>query len=172
LLSCACSSICSVTATSIVRLTSVSNSLKNKSDETYNFVTRGIWTTLEANLGIISACLPTLKKPMGRVFPMLFGSTKSASNRYGGTGGASGPGGTKEGRRGYILAELSQSATQSYWQDQQPKSNHSSVSVARADGDGDAFGDERRIIESGSEHELMDGIVVSKQFDVRTNTGR
>lgn len=168
----------SVTITSIFRVTSVSNSLKNVSDETYNFIARGIWTTVEANLGIISACLPILKKPLGRLFPYLFGSTKATSNYYGDAGRSSGPGASKDARRGYILADLSssQSATpHSYWRDQQPNCHHA-VSVSRPEVDGDKFSDERHIIddfrrESGSEHELVDGIVVSRRFEVTTNTG-
>lgn len=176
-----CSSLLfSVTVTSIIRVTSVSNSLKNVSDKTFNFVTRGIWTTVEANLGIISACLPILKKPLGRIFPYLFGSTKGTSDYYGGTGGigrSSGPSARNEARRGYILTDLSslQTATHSYWRDQQPKSHHS-VSISRAHFDADNFSDERHIIggsmrESGSEHELTDGIVVSKRFEMTANTG-
>ena len=34
------------------------NSLANKSDTTWNFIDRGIWTLIEANSGIIGACLP------------------------------------------------------------------------------------------------------------------
>ncbi|KAH7122027.1 hypothetical protein B0J13DRAFT_599213 [Dactylonectria estremocensis] len=68
-----------VTITSILRTTSVQNSLKNKEDITYNFIERGMWTLIEANLGIISACLPVLKRPMGKIFPRVFGSTKKSS---------------------------------------------------------------------------------------------
>lgn len=134
----------------------------------------------EANLGIISACLPILKKPLGRIFPYLFGSTKGTSDYHGGTGGIdrpSGPVARKEARRGYILTDLSssQTATHKYWRDQQPKSHHS-VSVSRADVDADNFSDERHIIggsirESGSGSELTDGIVVSQRFEMMANTG-
>ncbi|KAH7155981.1 hypothetical protein EDB81DRAFT_944525 [Dactylonectria macrodidyma] len=68
-----------VTITSILRTTSVQNSLKNKEDITYNFIERGMWTLIEANLGIISACLPVLKRPLGKIFPRVFGSTKKSS---------------------------------------------------------------------------------------------
>ncbi|KAF5552573.1 integral membrane protein [Fusarium mexicanum] len=54
-----------VTITSILRVTSVSNSLRNKKDMTWNFIDRGVWTLIEANLGIIAACLPVLRQPMG-----------------------------------------------------------------------------------------------------------
>lgn len=134
---------------------------------------------MEANLGIISACLPILKKPLGRIFPYLFGSTNGTSNYYGGTGGngrSAGPSARRETRRGYILTDLpsSQTTTHNYWRDQPSKSHHS-VSVSRTDIDADKFSDERHIIsasmrESGSEHELADGIVVSKRFEVTANT--
>jgi hypothetical protein len=47
----------------IMRTTAVSNSFANKSDITWDFIPRGIWTLIEANLGIICACLPILKGP-------------------------------------------------------------------------------------------------------------
>ena len=55
-------------------------SFENKGDITYNFIQRGIWTIIEANLGIISACLPILKQPLSRAFPRLFGSAKKGSS--------------------------------------------------------------------------------------------
>ncbi|SPQ24843.1 a5c6638c-0012-41a1-b479-01199bd3c0c7 [Thermothielavioides terrestris] len=68
-----------VTVSSILRVASVQNSLKNIQDQTYNFIPRGIWTLVEANLGIISACLPVLKPPLSALFPRLFGSTGKKS---------------------------------------------------------------------------------------------
>jgi hypothetical protein len=70
----------SVTITSILRVTSVQNSLHNRADQTYNFIERGIWTLIEANLGIVSACLPVLKQPLGILFPRLFGTAKGSSS--------------------------------------------------------------------------------------------
>ncbi|KPA35833.1 integral membrane protein, partial [Fusarium langsethiae] len=87
-----------VTITSILRVTSVSNSLKNKEDQTYNFIERGIWTLIEANVGIIVACLPVLRQPMGQLFPRLFGSTKKSSVYFEGAGNHS---------KGYNLSNLS-----------------------------------------------------------------
>lgn len=68
---------------SILRTTAVSNSVHNEKDITYNFIRRGIWTLIEANLGIICACLPVLKKPLARLFPRIFDSTQKPSG-YGG----------------------------------------------------------------------------------------
>ncbi len=74
----------SVTVTSILRTTSVQNSLKNNADITWNFIERGIWTLIEVNLSIISSCLLVLKRPLSILFPRLFGSMKklSAYNKY------------------------------------------------------------------------------------------
>lgn len=56
----------SVTVASILRTTAVSNSLENQQDITYSFITRGVWTLIEANLGIICACLTVLGRPFTR----------------------------------------------------------------------------------------------------------
>ncbi|PNP56596.1 hypothetical protein THARTR1_03292 [Trichoderma harzianum] len=69
-----------VTVTSILRATSVKNSLANKADTTWNFIERGIWTLIEANAGIIGACLPALRQPLARIFPRFFESTMKNSN--------------------------------------------------------------------------------------------
>ncbi|KAM0248121.1 hypothetical protein ACHAQJ_009591 [Trichoderma viride] len=69
-----------VTVTSILRATSVQNSLANKADTTWNFIDRGMWTLIEANSGIIGACLPALRQPLARLFPHIFGSTAKNSN--------------------------------------------------------------------------------------------
>jgi hypothetical protein len=74
-----CSSY-SVTITSILRATSVQNSLANKADTTWNFIDRGMWTLIEANSGIIGACLPALRQPLARLFPHIFGSTAKNSD--------------------------------------------------------------------------------------------
>ncbi|KAL7958605.1 putative PTH11-typeG-protein-coupled receptor [Trichoderma compactum] len=69
-----------VTVTSILRATSVKSSLANKADTTWNFIDRGMWTLIEANEGIIGACLPALRQPMARIFPRFFESTMKNSN--------------------------------------------------------------------------------------------
>ena len=56
----------SVTLTSILRVTAVANSVRNQQDQTWNFIQRGIWTLIEANLGIICACLIVLKRLVKR----------------------------------------------------------------------------------------------------------
>jgi hypothetical protein len=64
----------SVTITSILRVTAVANSARNQQDLTWNFIQRGIWTLIEANLGIICACLVVLK----RFFANMFGASKTS----------------------------------------------------------------------------------------------
>ncbi|KAB5566123.1 integral membrane protein [Coniochaeta sp. 2T2.1] len=110
-----------VTVTSIIRVTSVQNSLKNKGDQTYNFIQRGIWTLIEANLGTISTCLPILKQPMGRLFPRLFGSTKKGSAYY--------MDGQHQGK-GYNLSNVNQqgSTTPGLWRGPVKSRQNTSVS--------------------------------------------
>ncbi|KAL7923337.1 putative PTH11-typeG-protein-coupled receptor [Trichoderma austrokoningii] len=69
-----------VTFTSILRAASVKNSLANKSDTTWNFINRGIWTLIEANSSIVGACLPALWQPLARTFPSIFGSNARSSD--------------------------------------------------------------------------------------------
>ncbi|KAK5995385.1 hypothetical protein PT974_03789 [Cladobotryum mycophilum] len=71
-----------VTVTSILRTTSVQNSTKTKSDITWNFIDRGMWTLIEANIGIISACLLVLKQPLAHILPSIFASTPKGSSYY------------------------------------------------------------------------------------------
>lgn len=109
-----------MTIASIIRVTSVQNSLKNKDDLTFNFIPRGIWTLVEANLGIICSCLPVLKKPLGRMFPRLFGSTKNSSAYY-----LDNP---RQGR-GYNLSHLSNpDSTPEMWRGQGKSRQTTSVS--------------------------------------------
>lgn len=75
----------SVTITSILRVTAVANSGRNQADQTWNFIPRGVWTLVEANLGIICTCLPVLKQLVKRLFPSMFSTTKAtpSGGRYG-----------------------------------------------------------------------------------------
>jgi 1-acylglycerone phosphate reductase len=53
-------------------MTYVSNPIDDKADMTYNFVDGSIWTLIEANVGIMRACLLILKQPLGEWFPRLW----------------------------------------------------------------------------------------------------
>lgn len=65
-----------------MRTTAVQSSLVNQSDLTWNFTPRGMWTLIEANLGIISACLPILKKPFSLALSRALGTTKMGPSAY------------------------------------------------------------------------------------------
>ncbi|UNI19403.1 hypothetical protein JDV02_005587 [Purpureocillium takamizusanense] len=104
-----------VTVTSILRTTSVQNSIKNQQDLTYNFIDRGIWTLTEANLGIVTACLLVLKQPLTRLLPRVFPSTKKGSSYI--------PDNTQGRTVGYYLSDLStEEAAAEVWRG--PVRNH------------------------------------------------
>lgn len=67
--------------TSILRLTALNAGSKNK-DQTSGTLNSTIWSTIEANTGIICACLPMLKSPLARLLPRYFpqGSHESAGS--------------------------------------------------------------------------------------------
>ncbi|KAK2763950.1 hypothetical protein FQN54_009569 [Arachnomyces sp. PD_36] len=81
-----------VCVTSIIRTTVVAQTTADggKKDITWDFIPRSIWTLIEANMGIICACLPILKGPIVRFFPRVFQATTSKSNgAYRSSGGDS-----------------------------------------------------------------------------------
>ncbi|CBX99396.1 hypothetical protein LEMA_P086350.1 [Plenodomus lingam JN3] len=69
-----------VTATSVLRVTAVANSVRNQQDITFNFIPRGIWTLIEANLGIICACLTVLRRPAQRLIMLMTHASKPTSS--------------------------------------------------------------------------------------------
>ncbi|MCJ1265316.1 hypothetical protein MMC22_005192 [Lobaria immixta] len=74
-----------VCVTSILRMTTLESGSKSK-DQTYGTFTSTVWTTIEANTGIICACLPMLRGPLSHIFPRLFlrGTQDSSSHHEGG----------------------------------------------------------------------------------------
>ncbi|RHZ43922.1 uncharacterized protein CDV56_101559 [Aspergillus thermomutatus] len=66
-----------VCATSIVRTTTLAESADNK-DPTSGPIPATIWSVIEANVGIICACLPVYNQPLQWCLPRLFGSQHSA----------------------------------------------------------------------------------------------
>ncbi|KAF4975988.1 hypothetical protein FZEAL_7295 [Fusarium zealandicum] len=127
-----------VTITSILRTTSVQNSLKNKQDITYTFIERGIWTLIEANLGIISACMPVLRRPLAKMFPRVFSSTKNSSAYSIGD------------QRGFNLSNVSAHASRSaFWR--AATTSHQVVCVSGPDAIVERKSDERHIMDSESE---------------------
>ncbi|CAM1503312.1 Fc.00g080880.m01.CDS01 [Cosmosporella sp. VM-42] len=142
-----------VTITSILRTTSVQNSLKNKQDSTYNFIERGMWTLAEANLGIISTCLPVLKRPMGKLFPRLFGSTKEDSSYFVNTG--------HDNSRGYNLSNMStQGSHPGFWRG--ATKSHQAVSITGPKMARERTSDEQHIVTQSSKGSNTDGELSSR----------
>lgn len=82
----------------------MANSVRNQKDQTWNFIERGVWTLIEANLGIICTCLPALRQLVKRLFPSM-GSRSRPGYGYGasGSGRPNTIGGKKGSRQGYKL---------------------------------------------------------------------
>lgn len=70
-------------------MTTLEKSSKS-ADPTWGTLNSTIWTTIEADTGIICACLPSLKAPLTKIFPKLFprGSYEDYSNGSSGPRGA------------------------------------------------------------------------------------
>ncbi|PSN65401.1 hypothetical protein BS50DRAFT_589803 [Corynespora cassiicola Philippines] len=68
-----------VTFTSIYRATTIATSAG--SDPTWDPIPATIWSVIEANAGIICACLPMLRHPFVRLFGPLFGSKLGRSKQ-------------------------------------------------------------------------------------------
>lgn len=62
------------------------------------------WSTIEINVGIICACMPTLRVILMRIFPAIMGTTKASSQAHHGKYGYGSPGpsngGSKMGQLG------------------------------------------------------------------------
>lgn len=72
----------SVTVISIVRLQSLI-SFGNSTNPTWDQADAANWSTIEINVGIICACMPTLRLILVRLFPKALGSTSyNTSNQY------------------------------------------------------------------------------------------
>ncbi|KAH8180033.1 CFEM domain-containing protein [Sarocladium implicatum] len=87
-----------VTVVSILRLQSLVH-LAKANNPTWDFYDVSIWSTVEICVGIMCACLPTIRLALVRLFPILGGSShRSRGNQYYEYG--TGPGGTHPGRAG------------------------------------------------------------------------
>lgn len=93
----------------------MSNSVRNKADITWNFIDRGIWTLIEANLGIVAACLPALQKPLGAILPWLFATTKTTSTTGTSRRSARRRGDGGSGQPVYGLANLERNRSEDEW---------------------------------------------------------
>ncbi|KAI9821279.1 MAG: hypothetical protein M1827_004015 [Pycnora praestabilis] len=71
-----------VCVTSIVRTTTLNVSAKTP-DPTWNDINSTTWTVVEANVGIVCACLPILKQPLQAIFPRIFSTGGTSHSRSG-----------------------------------------------------------------------------------------
>ncbi|KAK5201095.1 hypothetical protein LTR16_003847 [Cryomyces antarcticus] len=67
-----------VCVTTIVRTTTLASSAKDL-DPTWGPIPATIWSVVEANTGIICACLPMLRRPLWALFPRLFSNSDRSS---------------------------------------------------------------------------------------------
>ncbi|RJE26704.1 integral membrane protein [Aspergillus sclerotialis] len=67
--------------TSICRLVSL-KTIADSNDPTYDNVGAALWSAIECNVGIICACLPTLRPLVSRIFPCMALSYKPGDNSY------------------------------------------------------------------------------------------
>lgn len=76
--------VCSVTVVSIIRLQYLV-SLGSSHNPTYDQIDISVWSTVEINIGIICASMPSLRILLVRLFPVLGGSSydQSKYNNYG-----------------------------------------------------------------------------------------
>lgn len=74
----------SVTVVSIVRLQSLVN-FSNSSNPTWDNLLVSQWSTIEVNVGIICACMPTLRLILLKIFPALSSTTRNygTNNSFG-----------------------------------------------------------------------------------------
>ena len=81
----------SVCVTSIERLISLNFNATFAKDFTWATGTSVIWTQVESTVGVICACAPTLRSPLARFMPYIFGSTKHNQSYPLGDGVSNGP---------------------------------------------------------------------------------
>jgi hypothetical protein len=95
----------SVTVVSCLRLQSLVT-FAASSNPTWDQVEVVNWSNIEVNVGIICACLPTLRVILVRMFPKIMGTTKGSSQayhaKYGYGNGSRGLGGTAGSRAGQM----------------------------------------------------------------------
>ncbi|TAQ83483.1 hypothetical protein B7494_g8190 [Chlorociboria aeruginascens] len=63
----------------IIRLQSI-YAASSSTDLTYTNVSSAMWSSIELNIGIVCACIPTIRPVLGIWFPRLISSTRQASN--------------------------------------------------------------------------------------------
>lgn len=71
-----------VTIISALRLQGLAALRISSHNPTWDFVLVGIWSNLEINVGVICACLPTMRLILIRLFPKQLGSTQHDYSDY------------------------------------------------------------------------------------------
>jgi hypothetical protein len=93
----------SVTVVSALRLQSLIN-FGSSSNPTWDQADVIHWSNIEINVGIICACMPSLRIILVRMFPTILGSTKQTTQnyaKYGSRSGIGGGGGSSAVRSGF-----------------------------------------------------------------------
>ncbi|KAF3069124.1 integral membrane protein [Daldinia childiae] len=89
-----------VCVASVMRLVTLQH-VRRTEDPSVSGLPLGIWSGVELDLGIICACLPTLRPMLARVFPRLLGSTVDSELSWRGTQRI-----TRDGNGSYRMHEL------------------------------------------------------------------
>jgi len=71
----------SVTIVSIIRLRSLIH-FAASTNPTWDYLSVSMWSTIEINVGIVCACMPSLRILLVRVFPKLRGTSNRSNNQY------------------------------------------------------------------------------------------
>ncbi|ORY01680.1 hypothetical protein BCR34DRAFT_91515 [Clohesyomyces aquaticus] len=78
-----------VTVVSIVRLRALVHFAKT-SNITWDYLEASLWSVIEVYVGIVCACMPSLRLGLQRLFPKFLGSSLDAASKPTGTGGTQG----------------------------------------------------------------------------------
>ncbi|KAI0025390.1 hypothetical protein F4780DRAFT_791020 [Xylariomycetidae sp. FL0641] len=81
-----------ITVVSIVRLHSLIQ-FGNTQNLTQDYVEVGYWSTIEVPVGVICACMPSIRSLFSLAFPRVFGTTRYGGKSYGGSSFGGGGGG-------------------------------------------------------------------------------
>ena len=75
-----------MTIVSILRLKSLLKFGADSTNPTMDFYAVGIWSTVEITVGMICACLPSLRLLLAHLFPKIMGTTRHYVSKYGSNG--------------------------------------------------------------------------------------
>jgi hypothetical protein len=72
---------CSTLIVSCLRIERVLSYAKSQ-NPTWDNIPADYWSVMEANLGVLCVCMPSLRRSLAQRFPTLFGSSVQNSNKY------------------------------------------------------------------------------------------